>query len=254
MGDVGEEKGAKSHVARDILDRLQKLEDSQNEMIAEMKKSHAEEMEQLRSRLETANILKRQALERPSQELVPNPVLVSYHKTEIEAAVQAASVAAQRSSEAVEEVRKVAESARLASGGIPQSAIAATKDGSVGYGPDGDYLVKRVNVNLDDVERVINSSDLVEVCRAFGRPDSRYGNEVYCAVVPKRNTRVSEPMMMTYAQKYLPAAFVPRRFFFLEDLPSGITRKALADTQEIKELSKKPLPRIENTNAPPIEN
>lgn len=150
--------------------------------------------------------------------------------TEVEAAVLAASFAEQESAAALEEARRVAEDARLAAGGIRQAIRDATPDGDVGYGADSEYIVKRISVNLDVVERAINNSPLVNVCRAFGRPDSKYGNEVYCAVVPKPNVRVSEPMLVMHAQKYLATAMVPKRFFFLENLPSGITRKALAET------------------------
>lgn len=237
---------AANQKALGILSRLQRLEESQHSMMDGLRNAHKDEMAALRAQLEAANERRRDA-EAAVDDAAVAPVLMEVNMKEIDAAVQAASYASQESAAALEEAREVAENARLAAGGIPQSVLAATKEGSVGYGADNEYIVKRVNVNLDDVERIINSSPLVNVCRAFGRPDSKYGNEVYCAVVPKRNVRVSEPMLATHALKYLPTAMVPKRFFFLEDLPSGITRKALADTHTAGDLGKRaPQAAIEN--------
>lgn len=232
------DKGAK---ARGILDRLNALEQSQHVMMDRLQSGHAAEMAALREKLAAAEQRRRQAEDAAvASEVEQAPVLMEVNMEEVEAAVNAASLAEQESAQALEEARDVAEKARLASGGIPQALREATKEGDLGYGPDSEYIVKKVSVNLDDVEKVVGSSNLVSVCRAFGRPDSKYGNEVYCAVVPRRNVRVSEPMLVIYAQKHLPTAMVPKRFFFLEDLPSGITRKALADTEIGDEVPKKP--------------
>lgn len=231
--------------ASDILARLAALEQSQQTMMDKLHSDHASQMAELRHRLEAAEQRRRDATAAAAAEAAAPPILMELNMTEVEAAVQAASFAEQESAQALEEARQVAETARLAAGGIPQAVREATKEGDVGYGADSEYIVKKVSVNLDDVERAVGSSPLVSVCRAFGRPDSKYGNEVYCAVVPRRNVRVSEPMLVIHAQKHLPTAMVPKRFFFLEDLPSGITRKALADTQIPGEAAKKP-PLLEN--------
>lgn len=230
--------------ARGILERLARLEESQHAMMERLKSDHEKQMATLRAKLAEAEARRREA-EIQARES-SSALLMEVNMTEIEAAVQAASFAEQESALALEEARKVAEEARLATGGIPQSAIEATKDGDVGYGADSEYIIKKVSINLDDVERAIGTSPLVSVCRAFGRPDSKYGNEVYCAVVPKRNVRISEPMLLIHAQKLLPTAMVPKRFFLLEDMPPGITRKALADTQIAEPAKKTPLPAIEN--------
>lgn len=232
------DKGSK---ARGILDRLSALEESQDVMINKLQSSHATEMAALREKLAAAERRRSEAQEAAAAaEIDQPPFLMQVDMQGVEAAVYAASLAEQESAQALEEARDVAEKARLAAGGIPQAIREATKEGDLGYGADSEYIVKKVSVNLDDVERVVGSSNLVSVCRAFGRPDSKYGNEVYCAVVPRRNVRVSEPMLVIHAQKHLPTAMVPKRFFFLEDLPSGITRRALADTEIGNELGKKP--------------
>lgn len=209
-----------------------------------LKSDHERQMSTLRAKLAEAESRRRE-VENQARES-SSALLMEVNMTEIEAAVQAASFAEQESALALEEARKVAEEARLASGGIPQSVIEATKDGDVGYGADNEYIIKKVSVNLDDVERAISLSPLVSLCRAFGRPDAKYGNEVYCAVVPRRNVRISEPMLLIHAQKHLPTAMVPKRFFLLDDMPPGITRKALADTQIAEPSKKAPLAAIEN--------
>lgn len=232
----------KKSSAQGILDRLAAIEQSQQDMMQKLAVDHQQQMSELKSRLEQAEEKRRDA-ERHSTD---QGILMEVNMDGVEAAVQAASFAEQESAAALEEAKNVAIKARLAAGGIPQSAREATKEGDVGFGADSEYIVKKVSVDLDAVERAISNSPLINVCRAFGRPDSKYGNEVYCAVVPKRNVRVSEPMLVVHAQKYLPTAMVPKRFFFLENLPSGITRKALADTQLASDQGKKDLPAIEN--------
>lgn len=241
------------HKARDILARLEKLESSQHHLMDRLKDEHQNQMAALRAKLELAN-QRRTDLQVTAEQNGPEPLLMSVNMTEVEQAVQAASNAERESALARDEARKVAEDARLAAGGIPQSMREAARDGEVGFGPDSEYIVKKVSVNLDEVERAINTSAYVSVCRAFGRPDAKYGNEVYCAVVPKKNVRVSEPMLQIHAQKYLPTPMVPRRFFFLEDLPSGITRKALADTHIARECSPKSLTTSESSQLPALEN
>lgn len=234
----------KDSKAQGILERLARLEESQHEMMEKLKSEHEQQMSTLRAQLADAEARRKEA-EQYGREMQA-PVLVDVNMTEVNAAVQAASFAEQESAIALEEARKVAEDARLAAGGIPQSIRDATKEGDVGFGADSEYIVKKVSVNLDHVERVVSSSPLVSVCRAFGRPDAKYGNEVYCAVVPKRNVRVSEPMLVIHAQKHLPTAMVPKRFFFLQDMPPGITRKALADTQISDQPKKQKFPALEN--------
>lgn len=219
--------------ASGILARLAELESSQNSMMRDMQMSHEVERAELRKRLEEANA-RRRSVEVGDTPRDAQPVLMELNMTEIDAAVRAATLAEEESATALREAKAVAENARLASG-LPSKAVVSAENGhagqgdSVGFGADSEYIVKQVSINLDDVERVINQSPLVEVCRAFGRPDAKYGNEVYCCVVPKRNVRVSEPMLMLYAQKYLSTALCPKRFFFLDSLPSNVTRKYLAD-------------------------
>lgn len=235
--------------AAGILSRLAELEQQQTQLLSDMQSRHASERDVLRAKLAAAQA-RRRSVELgggggdggsdSDDEPAAAPVLMELNMKEIDAAVSAASLAEQESAAALREAQDVAKRAQEAAAGGAMVVVGEAGGGGgragaaargIGYGADNEFIVKQVNVNLDDVERVVNNSPLVEVCRAFGRPDAKYGNEVYCCVVPKRNVRVSEPMLMLYAQKYLSSALCPKRFFFLESLPSGITRKALADSK-----------------------
>jgi hypothetical protein len=80
-------------------------------------------------------------------------------------------------------------------------------------------------VDLRVVERAMEACNLVEECRAFAR-----GHSVFCVVVPKRSSRVSEAMLMSYAEDTVGGLHVPHRFFLVDALPTDVSRTALADT------------------------
>lgn len=225
--------------AQAILDRLARLEQSQQDLMTRLQTSHDAQMDSLRGQLHNAQ--QRCIAVNDTQQLIAvEPVLMQVDMSEVEAAVQAASFAEQESAQALEEARQVAEQARITSGITISSSIRdhvlQNRTDDIMYDADHEYILKKVCVNLDEVERVINTCTYVYVCRAFGLPDPKYGNEVFCAVVPKKHVKVSEPMLFIHAQKYLPTAMVPKRFYFVPELPLGITRKALADTHMAGEL------------------
>lgn len=233
----------RSKKAQDILDRLSRLEQSQHDLMQRLQSDHEQQMDDLRKRLQLAK--QKCADAEQSDALVPaEPLFMQVNMTEVEAAVRAATFAEQESTMALEEAKKVAEEARRAAGTMSRAAICDAPN-DTDSSLDNEYIVKKVSVNLDDVERVINNSSYVRVCRAFGLPDPRYGNEVYCAVVPRKGVKVSEPMLSIHAQKFLPTAQVPKRFYLLSDLPAGVTRQALADTQMSGGFESKPLPPAE---------
>lgn len=226
-----------------ILERLMRLEQSQNDFMSRLQSSHDNEMSQLKQQLQQAQGQCQSA--NHDQLIQVQPVLMQVDMTEVEAAVQAASYAEQESAQALLEATKLAQDARTYANGIPltikqheKQPQLQIKNSSSSSSTDLEYIVKRVSVNLDEVERVISASSYVSVCRAFGLPDPKYGNEVFCAVVPRKNVKVSEPMLFIHAQKYLPSAMVPKRFYFVTELPAGITRKALADTHMAGELER----------------
>ncbi|KAI0559478.1 acid-thiol ligase [Gracilaria domingensis] len=99
---------------------------------------------------------------------------------------------------------------------------------------DPGELQKTIMVSLEDVDQAMRAHAAIKSARAFGRPDPRYGAEVFCAVNPKKGARVSEPWLMLHAQSMLPAAFVPKKFFFKEDLSNTEDRTALANDQSLK--------------------
>jgi AMP-binding enzyme C-terminal domain len=214
--------------ANGILARLTELESSQKTLMTSLAASHDAEREALRARIAAANA-RRDSLTHSSANMaiMPAPVLMEFNMSEVDAAVQAAARAEHESSDALQDALSVAAAAKAGRDPNAPLALPAPEE-TVGYGDDGEFIVKQVNVNLDDVERVMNNSPLVEVCRAFGRPDSKYGNEVYCCVVPKRNVRVSEQMLLLYAAKYLSSSLAPKRIYFSETL-SDVTRQSLAE-------------------------
>ncbi len=69
------------------------------------------------------------------------------------------------------------------------------------------------------------------------RPDKRYGNEVFCCVLPRKGARVSEPWLKLHAQSVLPASFVPKKFYYRDDLRSDVARAELAEDKELKRIS-----------------
>lgn len=231
-----------SKKAQAILDRLARLEESQHDMMKRMRNSHDQQMSQLRKQLEEA---KDRCLAVTQGQLIEvQPVLMQVDMTEVEAAVQAASFAEQESAIALEEARQVAHRSRMAS----HSLCDVVREGDLDNdSANKEYIVKKVSVNLDEVERVVGNCAVVSVCRAFGLPDPKYGNEVYCAVKLKENVKVSEPMLVMHAQKHLPTASVPKRFHIMSELPAGITRKALADTYLAGDFEKKTLPFLGQT-------
>ena len=228
-------RNGKSPNVQDILDRLESFEKVQEEVVRKIRKDHLDEMNTLRNRLHAAQQSRRKSELQAA--VVLSPITVEVDMREVEAAVKAATSAEQDSARALMEARKFAEGARAASSGFSSiNDWAEEEDG------DSEYIVKQVTVNLDEVERIISISPLIEICRAFGRPDPKYGNEVYCAVVSKRDKRVSERLLYIHAHKYLATPMVPKRFFFLDELPIGVTRNALAAAQMPEENPNNPSP------------
>ena len=91
-----------------ILDRLTRLEHSQNEMMQRLKSDHESQMRELRDKLERANQKRREAENHlVVTDSAGQPLLMEVNMTEVEAAVQAASFAEQESALALEEARKL---------------------------------------------------------------------------------------------------------------------------------------------------
>lgn len=168
-------------------------------------------------------------------------------------AAAAAAAAAERSSEATAaEVRKLppppseAEKAmKLAvAAAASERAIAASKAAAERAAAaalldvvDPNNVTKVVAVSLDDVEAAVEGHPAVASARAFGRPDPRFGSEIYCAVTVKGGGRLSEPWLLLHVQSLLPAAAVPRRFYVVDEATIAADRSALAADTKLRPLS-----------------
>ncbi len=102
---------------------------------------------------------------------------------------------------------------------------------------DQGALTKTVRVALDEVEKAMEKHPAVNRAKAFGRKDQRFGAEVFCAIVPKKGARVSEPWLKLFAQSQLPAPMVPKKFYYLKEVPQNMTRRELSESTLLKDLS-----------------
>jgi hypothetical protein len=221
-----------------ILARLAAIEANQARLASDLADKNAAELEDLRLRLEeeeqAADLAAAGGDARGGGGMgEAAPVVLDVRMDELEAAVMAAAASAEMSAHntkaAVQAAKDVAESAY----GANQSrevAIASTTG-------DQGALTKTVRVALDDVETALRSHPAVAHARAFGRKDKRYGAEVFCAIVPKRGARVSEPWLKLHAQSLLPITFVPKKFYYLDELPVGMSRRELSESPLLKDLS-----------------
>lgn len=231
--------GADAEAMAKILERLQCIEAGQKQMEADLKAKHAKEMAEMQRLLDETQAANRAAAENANAPQVA-PVM-NMNMDEVNAAVNAASLAAQDSSRHTAEAAEAAKRAALA-------AEEASKNKGPAIAPldpsaekvevfDPNNVQKTVTVSLDEVEEAMEAHPAVGVARAFGRPDPRFGSEIYCCVLPKKGARVSEPWLKLHAQSVLPAACVPKKFFYREDLKNDTERRELSEDKALKRIS-----------------
>lgn len=231
--------GVDAAVMAKILERLQGIEEGQKQMEADLKAKHAKEMAEMQRLLDETQAANRAAAENANAPQIA-PVM-NMNMDEVNAAVNAASLAAQDSSRHTAEAAEAAKRAALA-------AEEASKNKGPAIAPldpnaekvevfDPNNVQKTVTVSLDEVEEAMEAHPAVGVARAFGRPDPRFGSEIYCCVLPKKGARVSEPWLKLHAQSVLPAACVPKKFFYREDLKNDTERRDLSEDQALKRIS-----------------
>eukprot|EP00178_Gracilaria_changii_P004936 TRINITY_DN17_c0_g2_i10.p1 TRINITY_DN17_c0_g2~~TRINITY_DN17_c0_g2_i10.p1 ORF type:complete len:913 (-),score=197.53 TRINITY_DN17_c0_g2_i10:5415-8153(-) len=204
-----------------IMERLDAVEDNQKRFEQEMEDRYGAEMEQMRERIKKLEDEREQQAAQTPREM-----------EEMRCALEKAAASAESSS------RDTAAAAQAAK----EAAAAAATAASVQEGNqknvmeirDPGELQKTIMVSLEDVDQAMRAHTAIKSARAFGRPDARYGAEVFCAVKAKKGARVSEPWLMLHAQSMLPAAFVPKKFFFKEDLRNDEDRSALSNDQSLK--------------------
>ncbi len=76
-----------------------------------------------------------------------------------------------------------------------------------------------------EVEEVLMRHPSVEQCVAFALPDSKLGEEVGAAVVLKPGAPPDEAALQSFSSQVLADFKVPRRVFFLDEIPKGPTGK-----------------------------
>ncbi|GAB0490978.1 hypothetical protein MMPV_002220 [Pyropia vietnamensis] len=97
-------------------------------------------------------------------------------------------------------------------------------------------LVKHIPISLDQVEGALTSHPAVAAARAFGVADAATGiPDVHVAFVTRRGARVSEPWLRLHMQSILPAAMVPRRFYWVDRL-DGCSRDDLARARGLRDM------------------
>lgn len=215
--------------AKEILARLEAIEENQRRLEKDVEGRNAAELEEMRRRVAEAEA----DAERAGNGLAENGKVVDVRMEELEAAVLAAAASAESSAnntrEAVKAAREVADAAYGSNQSQPVEVKASTGDQGA--------LTKTVRVPLDDVEAAMKNHPAVEMAKAFGRKDKRFGAEVFCAIVPKKGARVSEPWLKLHAQGVLPASMVPKKFYYVRELPDGISRRELSESPLLEDLA-----------------
>lgn len=223
------EDGLNSEMLDRIMERLDQIERNQRRLEEEIEAAHRREMERLRELFEKTENARAMNEEKQA---------VNVNMDEINSAVNAAAASAQSSSRdtaaAAQAAREAAEAAAKAAA---VSQAQPELSSNVVEVADPSAIQKTVLVSLDEVESAMKMHPAVATARAFGRPDKKYGMEVFCAVNPKKGARVSEPWLKLHAQTVLPAAFVPKKFFYKADLTGTEGREELAKDTELQRMS-----------------
>lgn len=104
------------------------------------------------------------------------------------------------------------------------------------------YIVDRIkdmiisggmNVYPAEVEKCISDFPQVAQAAVIGLPDSKWGEMVAVAVVPKIGETIDEEELIEYSRKTLSGYKVPRKIIFVDALPIGPTGKVIK--RELKE-------------------
>lgn len=216
--------------AQAILRRLEAIELNHKRLQDDLETRNAQELEDMRLRVAEAENEAARVSELNAETAEP---IHDVRMEELEAAVMAAAASAESSANNTREAVKAAREVAEATHGTDRSREVDIK-ASTG---DQGALTKTVRVALDEVENALERHPAVSRAKAFGRKDQRFGAEVFCAIVPKRGARVSEPWLKLFAQSQLPAPMVPKKFYYLKEIPDRMTRRELSESPLLKDLS-----------------
>ncbi|HSV35630.1 MAG TPA: AMP-binding protein [Ramlibacter sp.] len=88
------------------------------------------------------------------------------------------------------------------------------------------------NIHPEEIESILGEHPAVAECAAFAVPDESWGEIVAVAVVLKAGQAVSEPALHSHLQERLARYKLPRRWYWLDELPKTalgkVQRQALA--------------------------
>ncbi|WVZ15580.1 hypothetical protein V8G54_013146 [Vigna mungo] len=110
--------------------------------------------------------------------------------------------------------------------------------GDVGYLDSDGYLhlVGRIKELINrggekispiEVDAVLLSHPDIAQAVAFGAPDAKYGEEIYCAVIPREGSNLDEAEVLRYSKNNLASFKVPKKVFITDSLPKTATGKIL---------------------------
>ena len=110
--------------------------------------------------------------------------------------------------------------------------------GDLGYIDDEGYLylVDRkhdkiitggLNVYPREVEEVMSRHPAVAQVAVFGVKDSRWGEAVTAAIVPRQGRSVTEEELMSFCREQLSGYKKPKKIFFTDDLPKNLYGKVM---------------------------
>ncbi len=99
----------------------------------------------------------------------------------------------------------------------------------------GAFKDHEAKLKLDLVEQAMEKHPAVSRARAFPRPP--FIHEVFCAIVPKKESRLSESSLRLFAVDNLQTHMVPKKFFYWKKVPLNMTRLELSHSALLKEIS-----------------
>lgn len=76
-----------------------------------------------------------------------------------------------------------------------------------------------------EVEKQISSHPAIEVCSVVGIPSKTFGERVVAAVIKRKGAVISEEELIQYCKSNLAKYKVPKRIFFVQEIPTTSTGK-----------------------------
>lgn len=225
-----------------IAAKIQTIEENQHGMEEIIEKNYQKQTEHLQSvlqQIEVSSAMQVTAIKRSAEEAIAlaNERSRLSSKQEVKdliLAVQQAAAAANQSSRSTTEVVAAARIAAEAAESAAETYNTLNQKASDGV--EG-ALKKTMVVSLDEVEQAIAIHPSIACARAFGRPDARFGTEVYCVVSLRAGARISEPWLKLHAQSMLPAPCVPKLFYYKEDLQPDESRANLEANKDLRRVA-----------------